>query len=113
MKVAKQTAWVGKRLIRKGSLVEDSDEVLKTNADLFRDASEEIELRKSPVFTAASPENPPQGKPPVERGPAPTTVTERKKPGPKPGTRRRTTTAPAASESPATGPNPESPKEGS
>ncbi len=114
MKVAKQTAWVGNRLVRKGSLVEDSDEVTATNPDLFRDASEEVERTRPKVFTSSSPENPPESKPTAERGPAPTTVKERKKPGPKPGTRRtRGTVTPAAPETPSTASTTEPPKEGS
>ncbi|MEV0237571.1 hypothetical protein [Nonomuraea sp. NPDC050786] len=88
MKVATSTAWIGGRLVRKGSLVEDSDKVCKTNPELFRDASEEIAAKAPKVFTADSPENKAQPRERAGSTASTAVAPERKKPGPKPGTRR-------------------------
>jgi hypothetical protein len=87
MKQATTTAFVGSTLVRKGSLWEDTDALVKSHGHMFRDAESENLSRPPKIFTADSLENPP-ARPPREPGPQIMTAPERKKPGPKPGTRR-------------------------
>lgn len=87
MKQATTTAWVGARLVRKGDLLDDSDALIKSHADLFKDAEAKAVTKPPKVFTADSIENPPE-RPVTEPGPQIMTAPPRKKPGPKPGTKR-------------------------
>jgi hypothetical protein len=87
MKQATTTAFVGSTLVRKGSLWDDTDRLVKSNPDLFKDAESQAVARPPKVFTSESLENPPP-RPQREPGPQIMTAPERKKPGPKPGTRR-------------------------
>lgn len=90
MKQATTTAWIGPRLVRKGDLLDDADALVKSHGDLFVDAEAKATARPPKVFTADSLENPP-ARPAPAPGPQIMTAPERKKPGPKPGTRRADT----------------------
>lgn len=87
MKQSTTTAWIGSRLVRKGDLLEDTDPLIKSHGDLFREAEAKATARPPKVFTADSIENPPE-RPVMEPGPQIMTAPPRKKPGPKPGTKR-------------------------
>ncbi len=88
MKQALTTAFVGSRLVRKGDLLDDSDALVSSHAELFKDAEALAVSRPPKVFTADSLENPP-ARPHPEPGPQIMTAPERKRPGPKPGQPRR------------------------
>lgn len=88
MKQATTTVFVGSRLVRKGDLLDDSDTLVGSHAELFKDAEALAVSRPPKVFTAESMENAP-ARPQPEPGPQIMTAPERKKPGPKPGQPRR------------------------
>lgn len=90
MKQAKTTVWVGSTLVRKDTLWDDSDAMVKKYADLFKDAETEQAVRPPRVFTADSPENQAQPRESAGTSASPAVAPQRKKPGPKPGTRRTT-----------------------
>lgn len=94
MKQATTTAFVGARLVRKGDLLDDTDDLIKSHPDLFKDAEALAKTQPPRVFTSESVENPPARPQPVP-GPQIMTAPERKKPGPKPGTKRTGTVAPS------------------
>lgn len=86
MKQATTTAFVGSRLVRKGDLLDDSDALIKSHPDLFKDAEALATTRPPRVFTSDSVENPP-ARPQPAPGPQIMTAPERKRPGRKPGSK--------------------------
>lgn len=95
MKQTTTTAWIGQRLVRKGDLLDDTDALVKSHPDLFVDAEAKAKVNPPKVFTADSIENPPARPQPIP-GPQIMTAPERRKPGPKPGTKRTGTPTPEA-----------------
>lgn len=92
MKQAKGTAFVatdkGPLKIRKDTLWEDTDPLVKSHPSLFKDVEAETKVRPPKVFTAESPENAPSRPVNTGKGTQAPVAPERKKPGPKPGAKR-------------------------